>query len=77
MALVLSFILIFLYYLGSINFSGLVASLLTSIILIFLVGLGLKLISRRGIMELNLVFVLIGNFNLILLISIVLIFFDQ
>ncbi len=76
-AQVLSFIFVFLCYLDSIDPSGWMASSTTFMTLIFLGSLALRLISRRKIMGLSLIFVIIRNLIPVLLIGIVLVFFDR
>ena len=75
MAQVLSFVLIFFCYLDNIDSSHWIASLTTS--LAFLGSLDLRLISRRGIVGLNLVFVFVGSLIAVLLRGVVLAFFGQ
>ncbi len=59
-AQVLGLILIIFYYLSAIDPSGWMTSLITALVL--LRGLDLRLISRRGIVGLSHVFVLVGSF---------------
>ncbi len=69
-------VLILLYYLGSINPSCWMASSTTT--LVFLRGLGLRLISRSGgIVGLNLIFDFIGGLVAGLLISVLFGFFRR
>ena len=74
MAQVLSLVLIFFCYIGDVNFSGWKAFL--SIFLMLLGNLGLKLISGRGGIRFNLVFIL-GNLIVVLPIGVFFVFFDQ
>ena len=70
---VFSFVLIFFCYLGGINPSGWIASTTTAFI--FLGSLGLRLISKKGIVRLILIFVLVRSFIAMLPKGVVLVFF--
>lgn len=73
---IFDFILVLLFYLGNVDPNGQITSLITSLILIFLWDLGLRLtISRKRVIKLSLVFVFISI--LILPIGVVLILFNQ
>ena len=75
-AQVLGLVLILLCYLSGINPNGWMTSP-TSMTLIFLGGLDLKLISGRQQMGLNLFFVLVRSLIAMLLISVVFVFLDR
>ena len=74
-AQVLSLDLILFCYLSGIDPSGWI-TLPNSMTLVFLEGLGLRLISKRRQMRLSLFFVLIGSLIAMLPIGVVLVFFD-
>ena len=72
---VLDLILVFLCYLDAIDRKGWRASLPTFLTLF--PGLGLRLISGRGVMGLSLFFVFARSFITVLLIGVFLVLFDQ
>ncbi len=72
---ILSLILILLYYLDSIDSNGLISPPMT--MLVFFGGLDLRLISKRGILGLGLVFVFIGGLVVGLLIGVLFHFLGQ
>ncbi len=75
MAQILNLVLIFLCYLGDIDPSGWI--IFSTATLVFFGGLGLKLISERGIMGLSFIFVLVGSLIAMLPISVILVFLDR
>lgn len=75
MAQVLCFVFIFPCYLGGIDSSSWMISPMTAFV--FLEGLLLRLMSRRRIVRLHFIFILVGSLFTILPISLVLIFLDQ
>ena len=75
MAQVLGFVFIFLCYLNCINSNGWITSPITAFV--FYRGLDLRLISKRGIVRYNLIFIFVESLIMVLLIDIVLILFGR